>query len=354
MKADVNVFNRHRVPYIRRRAYERISGWLNTFKQKGAGVGVVDTSSNQLTLEFEQRPVIGTSSNPTFWRFRVLVSIEPTDAFARHIETDDDEDNDRRGRQEDDEPEMLELMERVIEELGELAKPQPRGDGLWWADENYYPLRPMYEGEVYASGSAYDLKPVATWTVVNGVTGVVISEGVGDDDEDADLEASIHALTSEVPVTINRQNFLSMRDAAETRIKRWCEQKSEELRSLGPSSGYSGLWPLEIGDVASNKIEVTQGLVSFMTVMYLNGDMNEPQVLLHIADAEEWDREWARAHKDELQEIASPHPRSDGVWWADEEEMQLLRPVWEGETVPPWDDWVMIDPVTYEPVREKK
>ncbi len=55
--------------------------------------------------------------------------------------------------------------------LKEALQPDNSGDGLWWADENYYPIRPMWTGE------SVSLKPIESWTIINGNTGDVVSEG---------------------------------------------------------------------------------------------------------------------------------------------------------------------------------
>lgn len=68
---------------------------------------------------------------------------------------------------EDDE---FELALQLIDLLKEEALPKPQDNGLWWADKDYYPIRPMYEGEDAS------LKPKPWCTVVNGVTGEVIKE----------------------------------------------------------------------------------------------------------------------------------------------------------------------------------
>lgn len=59
----------------------------------------------------------------------------------------------------------IEIVETLEAQLKDIAQPKPESDGLWWADENLYPIRPMMEGE----DEAY--KPDPKWTVVNGTTG---------------------------------------------------------------------------------------------------------------------------------------------------------------------------------------
>lgn len=61
-------------------------------------------------------------------------------------------------------------IDAFLEELYEVLDLKPSDDGLWWADENYYPIRPMIEGE------EDQRKPVQTWTVVDGQSGDVVSE----------------------------------------------------------------------------------------------------------------------------------------------------------------------------------
>lgn len=63
-------------------------------------------------------------------------------------------------------------IDEVAEELETVAAPVPDNRGWWWADENYYPIRPLWQGEYYAH------KPKSSWTLVDGVTGDVVNESV--------------------------------------------------------------------------------------------------------------------------------------------------------------------------------
>ncbi len=67
-------------------------------------------------------------------------------------------------------PEFSKWLKKQVPVLTDLLSAQPSKTGLWWADENYYPIRPMYEGE---DGK---LKPEPDLTIVNGFTGDVVEE----------------------------------------------------------------------------------------------------------------------------------------------------------------------------------
>lgn len=66
--------------------------------------------------------------------------------------------------------EFARFVDHVEDALKEFYSPQPRADGLWWADENFYPIRPLLVGE------EPDVRPTEWVTVVDGNTGDVISE----------------------------------------------------------------------------------------------------------------------------------------------------------------------------------
>lgn len=58
--------------------------------------------------------------------------------------------------------------------------------------------------------------------------------------------------------------------------------------------------------------------------------------------------------KPDVKEALTPHPRKEGGWWVDEETMELLRPIMEGENpqLVPGEGWVAVDPTSYEPIKE--
>lgn len=224
----------------------------------------------------------------------------------------------------------------IRKELIDVLSPHPDGSGLWWADADFYPLRPVWEGETkdMENGS----KPLPHWTVVDGATGDMVKESIDDDGE------------STIPTSINRENTGSMVSAAKRRIDVWCEEQSLILERK---------FVAKLSSRPANKIWLFLGreAETFMTVTFSGGhgagSPNEPHVTFRFNDAFDDDNiDWAYDHKEELEELASPHPRSDGAWWVREEDMYLLRPVYEGETVPPFEGWVMVDPVSYEPINE--
>lgn len=67
--------------------------------------------------------------------------------------------------------EFLDYIVEIKAALDEFFTPETNAEGLWWADENYYPIRPLLEGE------DPDVKPAKGITVVDG-DGNVVSESV--------------------------------------------------------------------------------------------------------------------------------------------------------------------------------
>ncbi len=79
----------------------------------------------------------------------------------------EDEEADTLARDQMDSWRDYDAFEEICKDA---LKPQPDESGRWWADENYYPIRPFVEGETP------ELKPDPSWTVVDGPTGEVVSE----------------------------------------------------------------------------------------------------------------------------------------------------------------------------------
>lgn len=157
-----------------------------------------------------------------------------------------------------------------------------------------------------------------------------------------------------------------MEHHAEVRIKKWCEDWSKKH---GPD--------LYIQDDTTNG-DPPHRMTLLLSATHKGGGKRlsddqllvivvldyplEPEVKLfdtddewEVSDIVEYYSAFANVIQplfDELMEVASPHPRSDGSWWADKETFELARPVYEGERLSPTPDdrWIAIDPKTYEPV----
>ncbi len=61
-------------------------------------------------------------------------------------------------------------LEDLMNDLKDVSNPSTDESGNWWADENYYPIRPIFDGE------DPNFKPDWSWTIVNGMTGDVVEE----------------------------------------------------------------------------------------------------------------------------------------------------------------------------------
>ncbi len=62
------------------------------------------------------------------------------------------------------------VKRQLAAEMRDVISPSPDASGAWWADVNYYPIRPVFDGEDASH------KPDPTWTIVDGATGDVVSE----------------------------------------------------------------------------------------------------------------------------------------------------------------------------------
>lgn len=75
----------------------------------------------------------------------------------------------RRRPTRDEQASIKRIASTVEEVVLKYAQPETSDDGLWWADENFYPIRPMFVGE------EPDVKPLE-WVTVVDPNGEVIKE----------------------------------------------------------------------------------------------------------------------------------------------------------------------------------
>lgn len=223
------------------------------------------------------------------------------------------------------------LLKKVCDEIDNIISPTTTDDGLWWADENYYPLRPMWKGE------SVDKKPRKTWTVVNAATGDVISEGAHHVDE----------------AVYNPECIDLLCEAALNRIRVWCEERE--------ASGGSNIAYLDGGfyedEGQAVYVEESNEKRSMFRVML--ADPVSPEVVVERSrtgnGGVKRDVEWIQQTIERLTELAVPKPAADGTWWADEN-YYSIRPVWEGEDVAlkPKPNWTVIDGATGSVIKESR
>lgn len=216
------------------------------------------------------------------------------------------------------------FFEQCAAACKEVLSPTSDESGRWWADENYRPLRPVYEGEDVA------FKPDPLWTLVDGTTGDVIKET-------KDPAGPVN--------TVATENVDPMRDAMRRRIKEWCDERVLPRRQMTISHRA-------VGSVCSVYVFGKGG--GYCTLNVIADNVLEPYVELGEVTVGVSPLERAEAQYG-LESVLLPTSDIRGYWWADKETFELFRPVYEGES--PWfapsRSVVAIDPHTYEPVELK-
>lgn len=226
----------------------------------------------------------------------------------------------------------------IRKELVEVLSPHPDGSGLWWADADFYPLRPVWEGETkdMENGS----KPLPHWTVIDGTTG----------DEVKKVPVREAAKPKKRNVAhVSAAGKSGMWNAAFERV----EGMQETLRA---ENVYCEAYMMEReGSIGMRPLSGNTAEWSYLFAFDLRDPSRpvitgkNPRLSIRGADPE--------AHYERLTEMLrealEPHTHGSGAWWADEE-MYLQRSAWEGETsaTPPHKGWTLVDPASYEPIKE--
>ncbi len=237
----------------------------------------------------------------------------------------------------------VDAIDEIIKELTEEGQPTSSGDDLWWGDENYYPIRPLFAGE------SQDLKPIESWTVVKGSTGEVVSEASEDPYSD-DKRIKLMHIFSERPVF----------EALYARILKWEEEWNERADARGVE------YDLNVHGMESlTEIRITlhgpRSDTKSRWVLYFSSfDLSRPIVDEHLYTSRRGPKEpkqskfelFSKEVDHEIQELAYFESSGTGVWWADRETYELIRPLFKGEKPSPSPDPTMVayDPNTGEEV----
>lgn len=212
------------------------------------------------------------------------------------------------------------------DEVKEFCLPVPVTDGRWWADENYYPIRPVWEGE------DTKFKPEPDWTLVNGTTGDVIKE-------------TRERKTDEQLVHPGCVQHLIAR--AHNRLREWINAQlpRKDLAFYCYEDGSDRV--VQVGNKSSNPDEYFE----FDVLVQLTDPMS-PEAVLQEDGNYDVEYDITQSVVDALEEVARPMVVASGAWWANEE-LYPVRPVYEGESseLPPKKGWTTVDPVTYDEVR---
>lgn len=265
---------------------------------------------------------------------KVMVYVDWSDPLQVYVTDDLWKLRTRGTTEEPDEvpPKFVRYVDEVMEKLQEFYEARPISEGLWWADENYYPIRPLIVGE------DPDIKPEEWVTVVKGTTGEVVSEAkkkkpaqlrVHPDSYDVVRVAALDAAIDEDNTQL-----------ADAPLPRNCY-----LDIFGFASSNI------VGDVFS--VNVRDGKYENDVVMSLfvrYDDKMNPTI--------DYDRYNAKPSARLLRffkNIDWSAPVQDDVWWADED-YYPIRPLFVGEDVAkkpePW--CTVIKGSTGEVIREAK
>lgn len=236
-------------------------------------------------------------------------------------------------------------LQRAISDLTDIVQPHVSSTGHWWADENYYPIRPVLDGE------SEDLKPIETWTIVSGASGEVVSEGVG----------GLKDPKAKIALKINPASTEPMRAVASIRLDAWCvglenDDIEENVINLvrcasarkSMEAEFHAPWKSDLGytfTLHASWYHPLQPTVKIVPVEYVDDSGRRVRGSFHP----EMPKKLGRYLERSMLEVISPEPHSSGLWWADEN-LYAVRPFFEGEVQdpPPREGWTLIDPFTHE------
>lgn len=263
------------------------------------------------------------------------------------------------------------IRKRVIEDIRDHAQPEVRSDGLWWADKDTYELlRPIVAGE------ELDLPPSEGVVAYNPVTGEEDPRGKRVN------EATLKPTSIEtIDPPINEQTLDKVAVRAHAHLKRWVKEMGvEDNNNMGVGTPIAVWWGKVPGVNVSNLPTVYgwkngKGYTCLVCDIYLNlvtehydiFDMrhiiikweNSGPVVeafsegggdapIHLEDtATSFPvSAYYKAVERALNEIHEhAMPVTNGLWWADGETYDLVRPMFEGEETPPTHGLVAYDPV---------
>lgn len=250
--------------------------------------------------------------------------------------------------------EGIEKMDAFLQEMKSETDIQPAESGEWWADENYYTIRPVMAGE----GTKH--KPAPTWTVVDGSTGNVVGE------------ARSRSTDASASRKLNRNNRYSV-------MKELQHTSSATIRELLKDPWYSKRFEnvkIEVKSIAGAKRLLVsfwrQGMTSGATAWASHDTVRKLTMMASLSDPmnvkvdmprawyrrmvsrgyPDWESDYERVKTDIRTACV---PEADGkVWWADEN-MYLIRPLLKGEhpVYRPEPTWILVDSETHEEVPTK-
>ncbi len=255
-------------------------------------------------------------------------------------------------------------LEAIKEAMIDLATPRNRGDGLWWADENYYPIRPLYVGELP------NLKPEPWCTLVDGATGEEVTEKrfytMGG------LRAILNEAIEEArkkskpdPNVMSAPGVEGVRRHIQKKAESWVNTalpwlgKVLQLDSAHDYDLYidrDTLWSSEIA------IKLYSSYNTSRDILAIHVDISNPLdidvrlyagVQAYVNTIMVYDDIAEKEITEGVQEALFPD-NDESLWWADEN-YYPIRPIFVGELGeadedPPRKGWVVIDSLTGEPV----
>lgn len=235
-------------------------------------------------------------------------------------------------------------LKAAFESIDAIVEPVPTNDGMWWADENYYPLRPMWQGETV------DKKPRKTWTVVNGATGDVIKESRGNDRNSLGLNPkSVDAVRREIMERmLAKVGSAEHSDAPGSKTKA-ASQYTLVLMEDDPDGG-----PMQPAGPHAMNLVVFDDNVGEATVG-IQVDLTDPlRGMVDVVDS--WadaDEEVIEGYIDELSEDMRPEASTSGLWWGDAD-FYPIRPLFAGEDpkLKPMSSCTVVDGTTGDAISE--
>ncbi len=343
---------------IEKRLYEETEAFCQDLTQNDPDNEIESIISHRLRGTFTFLVICTFSTMVEFTVEFKMVNSSPFEWIAEfsHGEASgvsDDDDADELGRDQMDSWQDYDELEEVC-----LVALQPQADtsGRWWADENYYPIRPFVEGE------STELKPVSSWTVVDGPTGDVVSEAKSSvkDHRKLNRYCRVHVMMETA-----RTSLIAIKELFSNATYK------EKYGTILPAISMQGNVP-RVGfgfKPKSNQQNPTNPSISYGIYVEMNvsfGDVFLPKIdikskslsaLVSRASDSGWTtwKEDIAMIKTDIKEVVGPSLRGDGLWWADEN-MYAIRPLLKGEEphLRPDPKWIAIDINTHEEWKDGK